>query len=85
MSEELERVYTRFMNNQVCVHVVMGNLTCTCKQLPGVVYTCGTHVCWLMCVPGPQAVGQCCIPVSEAPQLMGEGLGAETALCGGEE
>ena len=30
-------------------------------------------------------MGQCGIPISEAPQLMGEGPGTEAALCGGEE
>ena len=49
MSEELERVYTSFINNQVCVHVEMGHVTCTCKQLPGVVYTCGTCMLADMC------------------------------------
>ena len=34
---------------------------------------------------GPPAVGQCSIPISEVPQLMGEGPGTEAALCGGEE
>ena len=53
--------------------------------MPPKILICVCMKCVCADVTGPQTVGQCSIPISEAPQLMGEGPGTEAALCGGEE
>ncbi len=71
MSEELERVYTSFINNQVCqklLNILFYALHCGCGHT------------WINYYVGPWNVGKCSIPVHETSQLLGEGPCTEAAL-----
>lgn len=77
MSEELERVYTSFLNNQVhsSIHVL-----CMGVELVAFAFRIQFKT---VCSAGARFVVQCSISITQTPQLLGQGSHLPNTLCRG--